>query len=101
MTRIMIKLDRFFAWILFVSMLVYMVTGFGLTNGIINLDLSMKLHLEYLTYIFLVAFIFHSAWAIHLALKRWKMWILPLKISMVLIYLALITFTLYADFFYK
>lgn len=72
--KYLIKLDRFFAWVLFGGMLLYFISGYGMTKGIIDPSLATKLHLNFLTYIILISFMVHPLFAIHLALKRWQLW---------------------------
>ena len=83
--KILIKLDRFFAWVLFATMLLYFISGYGMTKGLIDANLATKLHISWLTYIILIAFTVHTSYAIHLALKRWRIWNAPAKILLFLI----------------
>jgi len=98
--KYLIRLDRFAAWILFICLLLYFISGYGMTKGIISLGFSTKLHLNYLTYIILVAFICHTSFAIHLAFKRWHFWHKPGKTILVLFYLFFISFFVWVDRFY-
>jgi predicted heme/steroid binding protein len=70
----MIKLDRIAAWTLFICIIMYFISGYGITKGIINAGLAITLHNKVLTYIMLVSFVIHSAFAIRLAFLRWKIW---------------------------
>lgn len=97
----LIKIDRISAWVLFVSMLLYFVTGYGMTKGIISQELASNLHLNYLTYIVLVSFVFHTFFAIHLAFKRWHIWNGFGKSILTLFYLFFIFFFIYIDQFYQ
>lgn len=68
------KLDRFMAWILLLCMLLYFVSGFGMTKGIIDGALAATIHNQLLPYIALTAFVIHTAYATRLAFIRWKIW---------------------------
>jgi predicted heme/steroid binding protein len=72
--RRLIKLDRFSAWVLFATMLLYFISGYGMTKGIISSKLASDLHLSWLTYFVLISFVIHTGFAIHLAFKRWGIW---------------------------
>ena len=100
MNKLIIKLDRVSAWVLFVSLILYFITGYGMTKGIISPDFSTKLHLSYLTYIVLTAFVIHSAFAIHLAFKRWQIWNGTGKLLLIFFYLFFVGAFVYMDRFY-
>lgn len=85
------------AWVLFASMLLYFISGYGMTKGIIDQNFAAKLHLSYLTYIILVAFVFHSAYAIRLALIRWKMWNGIGKLLWAMFYIFFVVGFVYVD----
>jgi len=98
--KYLLKLDRYAAWLLFTCLLLYFITGFGMTKGIISPTFATKLHVNYLPYIILVAFVCHTGFATHLAFKRWRFWHTAGKIIWVLFYLAFIAFFIWANHFY-
>lgn len=69
-----IKIDRLAAWILYFGMFLYFVSGFGMTQGIINKELATKIHLGPINIVMFLAFMMHSTYAIHLALRRNRIW---------------------------
>ena len=95
------KLDRWAAWVLLVVMLAYAITGYGMTKGLIDQDLARSWHLGWLGAIGLVAFIIHTAWAIHLSFKRWRIWNWAGKTALLLFYLILLGFFIFVNFFYS
>lgn len=95
------KADRYAAWILLIVILLYVLTGYGMTKGIIDRGLATSLHLNWLGAIGLVAFVIHTFWAIRLSFCRWKIWNVLTKIILIIFYLLLILFFLYLQFFYK
>lgn len=101
MQNIILKIDRIASWILFVVIIIYTITGYGLVKGIIDYDFSRSCHLEYLGAIGLIAFVAHTSFAIHLALRRNKIWNLFSKIGLFVFYAILIGFLLYAHFYYE
>ena len=100
MQRFLIKLDRISAWILLGGMLLYFITGYGMTKGIIDPAFAAKLHLSYLTYVVAIVFIVHTSYAIHLAFKRWRMWNGFTATLLFLVYLFLISSLVYVDKYY-
>ncbi|MFH1781159.1 MAG: cytochrome b5 domain-containing protein [Patescibacteria group bacterium] len=101
MHEILIKIDRFAAWTLFIGVILYFITGYGMTKGIIDSQLSQTLHSTVLTYIILIAFLIHAPWAIHLALKRWQVWNIFTQILLVLLFIGFCGFVVYADQVYS
>lgn len=99
--KILIKLDRFIAWLLFATMLLYFISGYGMTKGLIDATLATKLHISWLTYIILVAFTGHTSYAIHLALKRWQIWNIVAKMLLVVFYVIFLGFFVYIDRYYQ
>jgi predicted heme/steroid binding protein len=97
----LLKLDRLAAWVLFVGLFLYFITGLSMTKGILTPALAYKLHLNYLTYFVLAAFVIHTGFAIHLAFKRWRIWNLGMKIILVLFYVCFVTFFFYVDRVYQ
>ena len=96
----MIKLDRFFAWVLYVSMLAYFISGYSMTKGIIDAKTGTYLHTKLLPYLIVIAFLCHTGYAIHLAFKRWRIWNNGTKILLVLIYLLLLGLFIFVESFY-
>lgn len=99
--KTLIKIDRLSAWGLFISMLLYFVTGYGITKGIINSSLATKLHFSWLTYFVLAFFVIHTSYAIHLAFKRWRIWNGLSKFGLISFYLIFIGAFFYVDQIYQ
>ena len=95
-----VKADRAAAWVLFLTIMVYAFTGYGMTKGFVSRDLSANLHLGWLGAIGLAAFIVHTSWAIHLFFVRNNLWNRVTKILLPLFYLFLTAFFLWLHFFY-
>ena len=101
MFRFLIKIDRLSAWTLFISMLLYFISGFGMTKGLISPAYAVKLHLSYLTYVVMIAFSIHTSYAIHLAFKRWQIWNVLTKVLLILFFLTFLGSFVYIDRYYK
>ena len=101
MQKFFVKIDRFAAWVLLISVILYIVSGFGMTKGVIDAGLARSLHLEWLGVIGLAAFSFHTFWAIHLALMRHKIWNIWTKSVLVVVYLIAIACAIYVGAFYQ
>ncbi len=97
----LIKIDRTAAWILFVSIFLYFLSGYGMTKGIIDRNFSLLLHENILPLIAITSFSIHTCLAIRLSLIRRRMWN---KFSMFLLFSFYLIFFLsffYFEFFYQ
>lgn len=101
MQNLLLKADRFFAWILFLGMFLYFISGYGMTKGIIDASLATKLHINYLSYIVLIAFTIHTSYAIHLAFKRWRIWNSASKLFLIVFFMAFFCYFFYIEKFYN
>lgn len=99
--KFLIKLDRLAAWTLLTVIIVYGITGYGMTKGLISQEIARTLHFGWLGAIGIIAFIIHTSWAIHLALKRNRIWNIFSKTVLVIIYLAFVLFFGWVHFFYQ
>jgi len=72
--KLLTKINRISAWVLFGLMLVYFITGYGMTKGIIDTATATRIHNSALPLVILAAFIIHSFLSIRLAFIRWKIW---------------------------
>lgn len=97
----LVKIDRIAAWVLLVSILVYFVSGFGMTKGIIDVGLATKLHNNILPLVAITAFTVHTFYAIRLTFKRWKIWDNFGKWLLIFAYTFFVSSFLYVGFFYK
>ena len=95
------KTDRVAAWVLLGTMVVYFISGYGMTKGIIDTKLAIAIHNNILPLIALVAFTVHTFYAIRLTFLRWKIWNSFGKYLLIFIYLVLILGFLYVDLWYK
>lgn len=96
----MVKADRAAAWGLFITILFYAITGYGMTKGIIDRDLARTLHLNWLGLFGLLAFVIHTSWAIRLFFVRHRWWNTATKIILPAFYILLVLVLGYFHFFY-
>lgn len=101
LAKVLLKVEKVSAWILFFVIIAYAVTGYGMIRGLIDSDVAYSLHLSYLGIIGLIAFVIHTAWSISMAFKRWRIWNTITKILLVIFYVGLISFFIYVHFFYQ
>lgn len=101
MKKFFSKLDRLAAWLLFVIIIIFAVSGFGMTKGLFDPSLAEKMHLGRLGIMGMICFVIHTGYAIHLALKRHRLWNKFSLILLLIFYLALIAGFIYVDFFYE
>lgn len=97
----LIKIDRIAAWVLFVGMTLYFISGYGMTKGIFDDSLAVKLHLDYLSIIIIIAFVLHAGFATRLAFIRWRMWNLPTKVIWGMFFVSFFYGFIYLDQFYE
>ncbi len=95
----LMQIDRFAAWVLFIVVLLYFISGYGLTKGLMDSSLAAKIHLSWLPIAGLIAFTIHSSWAIHLFLKRNHIWNRVSKILLSAVYIFLVSAFTYVEFF--
>ncbi len=82
----LIQIDRASAWVLLFSIIAYMLSGYGLTKGIINSQISLFLHRNILPTITMIAFVGHTSLAVKNAMMRKKIWNKVTKIFLILAY---------------
>lgn len=70
MNHHLIKLNRLFAWLLLILMLVYFFTGFDMLKNLWQPDFSRFLHNQLLPLPTIILLIFHSAVGVKLFLIR-------------------------------
>lgn len=97
----LIKINRWAAWLLLITILLYFISGYGMTKGIVDRQLSIILHQNILPLIAITAFIIHASISIKFAFMRWRIWNNLIKI--VLITISIIVFLLfsYVEFIYQ
>ena len=82
----LIQIDRASAWVLLFSIIAYMLSGYGLTKGIINSEVSLFLHRNILPTITMLAFVGHTSLAVRVAMMRKRIWNKITKILLILAY---------------
>ena len=84
------RIDRIAAWILLAAIILFFISGYGLTKGVIGRQLARDLHLNILPLIALASFVIHTGLAVRLSLIRWRIWN---KVSLTLLVLACLAFS--------
>lgn len=97
----LIKIDRISAWVLFFSMILFFLSGYGLTKKIINAEIALKLHQDILPFISLTAFCLHTFLAIRLFFIRLRILNKFTLAALTLFYLLFFTSFVYFDLFYQ
>jgi cytochrome b subunit of formate dehydrogenase len=67
-------IDRVAAWVLAACFIIYMLSGLDIQLRFLSPQISSLLHLKYIFAVAQTAFMIHTAYAIHLAFKRWRIW---------------------------
>ncbi len=73
MEKFLIKLNRFSAWVLLVLIILFIVSGYGITKRIIDPVFSKYLHDKLLPVPLFIFFLLHVGISIRYALRRWKL----------------------------
>lgn len=97
----LVKIDRFFAWVLLICIIIFLLSGYGMTKGIIDPAVAVLLHETILPPVLIVAFVGHTSLALRLVFMRWRMWNKVSLAALVLIYLLFFFGFGYLEFFYK
>ncbi len=100
MSKFFIKLDRIAAWVLMMVIIIYAISGYGMTRGLIDRDLARVLHLSWLGGVGIVAFIIHTACGFFRFFCRKCIWNIWTKCFLVAFYVLFAGFFLYVHFFY-
>jgi len=82
----LIQIDRASAWVLLFSIIAYMLSGYGLTKGIFDSEVSLFLHRNILPTITMIAFVGHTSLAVRTAMMRKRIWNKTTKILLILAY---------------
>ncbi len=69
--RILIKTARFSGYVLALLMMLYFISGYGMTKGIMDPVLAEKLHDKWLPIPFIIFFILHVFIYLKFTLRRW------------------------------
>ena len=72
MNNALVKLNRFSAWVLLILVILYIISGYGITKGIIDPVFSKYLHDKLLAIPFFIFFVLHAGIASRYALMRWR-----------------------------
>lgn len=72
MEKFLIKLNRFSAWVLLVLIVLFIVSGYGMTKRIIDPVFAKYLHDGVLPVFLFIFFAFHVSISSGYALRRWR-----------------------------
>jgi predicted heme/steroid binding protein len=81
-------------------MLVYFVSGYGMTKGIIDSGVATRLHVTVLPVFVLLSFVVHSFLSIRLAFIRWKIWNRFALAAVSILFAAFSVSIIYVEMFY-
>lgn len=96
-----VKVDRTAAWVLLVSIITYLVSGYGMTKGIIDRQNAKIWHENILPAITVLSFAIHTYYAIRLALIRNRWWNKITKIGLISIYSIFVLGFGYVEYGFK
>ena len=73
MEKFLIKLNRFSAWVLLVLIILFIISGYGMTKQIIDPVFATYLHDNIFPIPLFIFFLLHVGISIRYALWRWKL----------------------------
>jgi predicted heme/steroid binding protein len=78
-----------------------MISGYGLTKGLIAQSLSQTLHVQLLPLIIIITFVLHIGLSLRMAFIRWQIWNQISKLFLILGCLLFLGFFVYVELFYE
>lgn len=72
---------------LFISILLYFLSGYGMTKGILDYSFAKSLHSTILPMIALTAFVIHTFFATRITFIRWRVWNNVVKVIWASVYI--------------
>jgi len=100
MDKFLIKLERFSAWVLLVLVILYIVSGYGITKMIINPVFSRYLHDRLLAIPFFIFFVLHVGIATSYALRRWSVFKTAKSVNIYTFVFAILLLILFLWFYF-
>jgi predicted heme/steroid binding protein len=97
----LIKISRLAAWVLFATIFLYFISGYGMTKGIIDKNLSIDLHQNILPLITVIAFVVHVSISTKHAFMRWRIWNKLIKLFTIISFAIFFLLFLYFQYFYQ
>ncbi len=92
-----VKIERVIVWILLAFLILYMISGYGLTRGLVSHPLVWDLHAQWLPLIIVIAFALYVGLALRSMLIRRRTWNAISKTVLVLACLILLGFFVYVE----
>jgi predicted heme/steroid binding protein len=96
-----LKIYRFSAFVLLVSLVLYIVSGYGMTKGLLDDGASKWLHLNLLPIIIAVAFTGHVSIAMRITMMRLKIWNKVTAAMLILVFALFLGGFIYIEYFYN
>ncbi len=93
--------DRLAAWVLLAGIIIYFLSGYGMSKGIIDARFATRLHTDILPLPIALAFLIHVGYATRLSLIRWKAWRWPGQIAWASFLMLFLFASLFLDRFYR
>ena len=89
------RLSRYTAWIAFVVILLFILTGYGMTKRIIDPDLAKFLHNKVLPLALIVSLLAHGGICARSTLRRWGVFRSNVTIDLYVAAIGLVLFVLF------
>ena len=90
------RISRWSAWVAFVVIVLFVVTGYGMTLRIIDPTLAKLLHGKILPIPLFLAVVLHSGICAHRSLHRWKVFKSDVTVDVYVLFLSLFLLAFFA-----
>jgi len=99
--KFLIKLNRFSAWVLLVLIILFIISGYGMTKQIIDPIRATYLHNQVLPVFLFIFFVIHISISTSYALRRWKVFSSQKTIYIYILIFSLILLAFFFWMFFK
>ena len=100
MEKFLIKLNRFSAWVLLVLIILFIVSGYGMTKQIINPVSARYLHDKVLPIPLFVFFLLHVGMGVRYAFLRWNLFKSEKTVDIYILMIGLVVLTFFLWLFF-
>jgi len=94
------KIGRISGALLFLIMMLFAISGYGMTRGLIDPVLAQSLHFKWLMWLGVFFLIIHSYWGFELEMKINKVWSKTGRIFLILFFVLIFAGFIFMEFFY-
>jgi len=97
----LMKIYRLSAFVLLIALILYILSGYGMTKGLIDQQNARWLHLNLLPVILVIAFTCHVGLAMRITFIRWQLWNKFTAVFLILVFAAFLAGFGYIELYYQ